>query len=107
MKNKQYFTEITDVQAASAAVLSTEIGFCGIIVGTDGTNDVVVNIFDNAAAASGKRLIPEDVTIEASLRVASIGYYPPVHAENGVYVEIVCSGTYSYQILYISDMVYM
>ena len=91
--------DITDVQDVSAAVLSRAVGFSGIIIRTDGVNDITLNVFDNTAA-SGKRLIPEDVVVEASLRVASIGYFPPVYAENGIYVEVTCSGTYSYQVMY-------
>ena len=67
----------------------------GIIFVTDGTNAVTVNLYDNASAASGDKLIPTDTIITSSGtdRLQSIGFNPPARFENGCYIELTTSGT--------------
>ena len=94
--NVQY---ITEPQSSSGVAVSGKCAFGGIIVKTDGINDVTVNVYDNTTN-SGKKLIPDNVVVKGSSGIDGLGYDPPVYAEKGIYVEVVTSGTCSWQVLY-------
>jgi hypothetical protein len=93
------------VQTASAAVRTSAGIFHGILFVTDGTNAVTVNVYDNASAASGTKLIPTDtiITTSATNRLTGISIDPPVRYDKGIYVEITCSGTVAYMVYYKDD----
>lgn len=91
-------------QTASASITSSGGLFHGIIFATDGSNNVTVNIYDNASAASGTELIPETIiTTSATNRVATISIDPPVRFHNGMYVSITCDGTVAYKAYWEND----
>jgi len=94
--NVQY---ITEPQSSSGVAVSGKCAFGGIIVKTDGINDVTVNVYDNTTN-SGKKLIPENTVIRGDSYIDGIGYDPPVYTENGVYVEVDTAGECSWQVLY-------
>lgn len=95
------YAEISEEKTADAAITAGYGYFGGIIVVTDGTNAVTVNIYD-AAAASGRKLIPETViTTSSTDRIQAIGYGPTdVYYYTGIYVDITCSGTVTYMVVY-------
>ena len=88
----------TEKTADSAAV--AEAGYlCGIIIATDGTNAVTLDMYDNATAASGTNIVPTLViTTSASNRGTAIAVNRAI--SNGVYVDITTSGTLSYVVYY-------
>lgn len=91
---------------ASAIITPSAGKFHGILFTTDGTNTVTVSIYDNAAAADGRELIPTSyITSSASNRLSSISIDPPVKYYNGIYVNIAVAGggTVSYMVYYEDD----
>jgi len=66
-----------------------------VLVETDGTNDVIVNIFDNAEAAVGTRIGNPNMTVPGEVR--SWSYCPPLPREmkKGIFITILCTGTCS------------
>jgi len=89
-------------QTATAAITTTEGVFHGVMLFTDGTNPVTLNIHDNATAASGTNLIPSGyiVTTSASNRSHAISLMPPLRYYKGIYVSITCAGTVHYVVLF-------
>ena len=77
--------------------------FDGIIIQSDGTNDITLNIYDNTSAA-GKKLIPEAIIVTSSTnRYHSIGFDGEPcqnRYSNGIYVEVTTAGTVKYTVYY-------
>ncbi|HHT9144710.1 MAG TPA: hypothetical protein ACFYD4_03370 [Candidatus Wunengus sp. YC61] len=90
-------------QKTTSALIKTGVGnFSGIIIVTDGTWPVEMNIFDAiSGAATGKRIIPS-ILVPSSENVMQI--LMPVNSvrfNNGLFVSMVCSsGTYGYTVFY-------
>jgi hypothetical protein len=84
-------------KTADATVYAASAELYGITVNTDGTNDCVVVIYDNASAASGTVL--DEFTILGA-DVSGRAYYDALNVINGIYVDITTSGTCSYQVHY-------
>jgi hypothetical protein len=78
-------------KTASGIVYTGRCIFQGFLLGTDGTNDPVVTIYNNTAA-SGQEVIPT-ATYDASALglngVSGIKQY----CDMGLYVEITCAGS--------------
>jgi len=90
-----YMLQSTE-KTADAAIDTGAGYFYGMILATDGTNAVTVDIYDNTSA-SGTVLVPTFViTTSATDRVRSLSFDPPVAYNNGVYVDITCAGTMSF-----------
>lgn len=86
-------------QTGDAAVVTSAGYICGILIATDGTNSVTVDMYDNASAASGTNIIPTIVvTTSASNRSTAIKVDRAI--SNGVYVDVTTSGTLSYVVYY-------
>ena len=86
-------------KSADASIFDGAGYILGIMMATDGTNDVTVDIHDNATSATGKNLIPTTVmTTSASNRSTAIAFDPPIAYYNGIYVNITTSGTCSYTV---------
>ena len=87
---------------ADAAVTTGPGYLKGLIIHTDGTNAVTVSVYDNATAASGKKLFSTwTVTTGAADRVQSIAFDgQEVPYGNGVYVDITTSGTVTYDVYF-------
>ena len=92
---------ITTEASVSTAIVSGKVAFCGIIIKTDGVNNITLNIYDNTIA-SGKPLVPTDTIILGNLRLVTLNYYPPIRCNSGIYVSVSVAGggTCSYQVIY-------
>uniref|UniRef100_A0A6M3LP37 Uncharacterized protein n=1 Tax=viral metagenome TaxID=1070528 RepID=A0A6M3LP37_9ZZZZ len=92
-------------KTASAAIATSSGYLHGIVVITDGTNSVTVDIYDNASAASGTKLIPQwVVTTSSSNRAQSYSIEPPIKFSNGIYVAVTTSGTVTYMVYYFEGL---
>ena len=96
--------KISDEQNATAQIRRGQCVFYGIIIKTDGANDVTISVWDSLTA-TGKKLIPEDIIIEGSKRVESIGYPLAIWCTIGIRVKLSVAGggAASYQVLYDSE----
>lgn len=88
-------------KTADALIYTGACYFHGILVATDGTNAVTLDIYDNTAG-SGTVITPTIVIpTSASMRSASIGFNPPVWCKTGIYVDItLAAGSCSYVVYY-------
>lgn len=87
-------------KTASASIATSPGYFHGLVVMTDGTNAVTVDVYDNTAG-SGEKLIPTwIVTSSATNRAQSYSINPPVRFYTGCYVTISIAGegTASYMV---------
>jgi len=91
----------TQPAAVSGLAVNTEGVFYGLIIKTDGSNNVVLNVYDNNAA-SGNRLLPSDLIIQGSVGLWTLGLTPGIDVETGIYVSVAVAGYGSceYQVLY-------
>ena len=90
----------SDSETASALIYTGACNFHGIIVCTDGTNDITLNIYDNIAG-SGTKIIPETIIpTSADIRSQHIKFPTPVKCSTGLYVTVSGSGTESYMVYY-------
>ncbi len=92
---------LTLPQAASGVAYAGECVFYGLVIRTDGTNAVGLNLFDSITAA-GRRLLPSNVVIPGTANLWSISFTPPILCARGVYVQITAAGggTFGWQIQY-------
>ena len=87
------------VGTASAAIVSGKGRFGGIVVATNGTNSVTVDVRDATGAGAGDKLIPTTViTSSATDRIRAISV--PQVFTTGIYVTITTSGTCEYIVYY-------
>ncbi len=73
--------------------------FHGLILKTDGTNDVTVNVYDNTEA-SGSKLLPADVVFDGTANLTVLSLDPGIIFDTGLYLEIACLGTTEIKTLY-------
>lgn len=86
----------TTEQTADALILTGSGYLYGIMVATDGTNAVTVDIYDSTDN-SGTVFVPTFVIpTSATDRARTLSFNPPVPYSQGVYVDITCAGTLSY-----------
>jgi hypothetical protein len=85
---------------ASGIAMAAQGLFLGVLLGTDGVNDPLITIYDNASAASGTEVMPT-TTFDASA-LGLNGFMPgfAISCINGLYVEITCAGTVEVTVLY-------
>jgi hypothetical protein len=87
----------------SDAAVTTGPGYLkGLIVHTDGTNACTVKAYDNATAASGTKLFSDwVVTTSATDRVQALSFDDQeVPYGNGVYIDITCAGTCTFDVYF-------
>ena len=84
------------VKVIASGVALTGGGYLGaLLVGTDGTNDVTISLYDSASAASGDELAPTQTIDGDSKRYNGFNLGGgAVYFENGVYVDVTCSGSF-------------
>lgn len=92
---------ISPEYTTSVAVLSGKLAFGGIIIKTDGTNNVTLNVYDSVTA-TGTKLIPTDSIILGTSRLTAISFSPPLRCGTGIYVSVSVAGggSCSYQVIY-------
>lgn len=79
-------------KTASAAITSGAAVFHGLVVMSDGTNEITVNGYDNTSN-SGKKLFPTwTVTTSSSNRAQALSIMPPVKCTVGIYIEVTVGG---------------
>lgn len=85
----------------SSVIVSRQGGlFFGILVTTDGTNDVTVNVYDsNESTGSGQMLIGPDFLVQGAAYFGGFTLFEnPIHVSDGIYISI--SGTNAHVIVY-------
>ena len=91
------------IQTESASIATGRGFFYGIIVRTDGTNNVTLNVYDSGAA-SGNRLLPSNIVINGVNNVSgwAFGTDPALKFTAGIYVDasVAGGGTVEYEVLY-------
>lgn len=89
------------VQTATANVLTGKGALYGILIATDGTNAVTLDIYDGTDA-TGRKLGPQVViTTSATNRSATIDFGESgVGFGTGIYVVATCAGTVGYTLYY-------
>ena len=88
------------VQTATANVLTGKGALYGILIATDGTNAVTLDIYDGTDA-TGTKLVPQVViTTSATNRSAAIDFGDGVGFGTGIYVVATCAGTVGYTLYY-------
>lgn len=77
--------------------------FYGIVVRTDGANDVTLNVYDGTSS-SGKRLTTPDIVIKGSSFQSgwAINMDPAITYDSGIYVSVSVAGggTCAYTVLF-------
>ena len=84
------------------AKITTGYGyFRGIMLITDGSNSVTVDIYDNTSA-TGRKLIPTwTVTTSSTNRAQALAFdKEELYYYSGIYVDVTTSGTVTYMIYY-------
>lgn len=77
----------TGAETASACVYAGRAFFHGIVISWAGGFGAIINIYDNATEAAGKKLIPHTV-LPGGGEKTEIMFDNPIIAENGIYVDI-------------------
>lgn len=93
---------LSAVKSADALIKTGVCAFAGLIVVTDGSNDITVNIYDNIEASGTKKLCPTDMLIRGAAETFTLSYDPPIICSTGLYVDISIAGggSCSYQVVY-------
>lgn len=90
-------------KSASALVQTGPAFFFGVAITTDGSNSVTMAIYDNTEG-SGDKICPDLVApASATNRVYTFEANPPVGANEGIYVDVTCAGTYDYVVYFRSQ----
>jgi len=83
------------LKTADGVIRANKAILAGVHINTDGTNDALVVLYDNASAASGTVVFQQTVTGGDD----SIPFSMPdggVYCKNGLYADITTSGTMSF-----------
>jgi hypothetical protein len=97
----QDWTQGSGQKTTDALIFTGEGVFHGIIVSSDSTNAITVDVYDGITATGTKLLPTTVVTTSAIDRIQAIK--PPggpVKFYTGLYVDITCSGTAKYVVYY-------
>lgn len=97
-----------DQETADAAITTSGGIFSGIMVIPGNSYPVTVDVYDNATAASGTKLIPTTIVYAASSAYSQsplIKPPVPVRFYNGIYVDITvnASGSVAYMVYWESN----
>ena len=94
------FMGYSAIKTADALIYTGESWLYGIVVATDATNSVTVEIYDNTSA-TGTQVHPDwIVPTSASNRMSVLSFDPPLNMDTGIYVDVTTSGTVSYTVYY-------
>ena len=92
----------TDKLSASSKVADGPAILCGMLIGTDGSNNPTITVYDSTDN-SGTEVVP---TAEYDASVIGLNGYAPGYGKsckNGIYVEITCAGTVEVSVDYIAN----
>lgn len=86
-------------KTASGIVIADLCVFGGFLLGTDGVNNPTITVFDNDSEASGEELVP---TVEYDATALGLNGVSGIKllAQNGIYIEISCSGNCEATVFY-------
>ncbi len=88
------------VYSADQLVRTGRANLYGILVATDGTNAVTIDVYDSLSG-SGTKVIPTIVIpTSATMRGTAINFENPVQIRTGIYVDVTTSGTVGYTVYY-------
>jgi hypothetical protein len=87
------------------ALITTSSGhLTGLIVNTDGTNDVTITLYDNTSASGTKIISTIIIPTSATNRIFVIGFDDDdIQYHTGIYVDITCAGTVTYDVTFKID----
>jgi len=78
--------------ADQTAVYSGDCWLYGLVVATDGTNDVTVEVYDSLTNA-GTQVFPDWIaTTSSANRMSAISFDPPLQMTTGISVDITVGG---------------
>ena len=78
--------------ADQTAVYSGDCWFYGLLLATDGTNNVTVKVYDSLTNA-GTQVFPDWIaTTSATNRMSVISFDPPLQMKTGISVDITVGG---------------
>jgi hypothetical protein len=86
------------VKTADALIATGWTEMHGIIVSTDGTNAVTMDIYNGTSSAGAK--IAPTITFPATPVTQAVSFNPPVSCSSGIYINITTAGTLSYTVYY-------
>ena len=87
----QTTSQVSATLTSSGIAVNGPAIFEGIVLVTDGTNAVTVQVY-NGSSASGTAIFPVALVVPASPRQAAYGFSPGVACPNGIYVKISVAG---------------
>lgn len=90
--------KITAEIIATGQAVADACIFNGVVVKTDGTNNVTISVYSGTSNA-GAKLIPASTVIPGSARLVAIEAEPGIACSNGVYIEMSGTGAVA-QVLY-------
>ena len=96
----QYLTQ-TAPSSASGYAKAGPVAFQGLIVKTDGVNDIAMTVYDSTSAA-GTKLTPIGFNIPGNANIWTIAFAIPLMAWNGIWVQrtVAGGGNCYHQVLY-------
>ena len=78
------------VKTADALIATGWTEMHGVVITTDGTNAVTMDIY-NGTSTAGAKIVPT-ITFPATPKTQAIGWNPPVSCGTGVYIDITVAG---------------
>lgn len=91
--NGQVTARLSTGLTADGALLTGPGVLHGLVVLTDGSNAVTVNLYDNTTNAAGTRVLPTGMVFAANPQLQAFGFSPPLDITTGVYLDLTCAGT--------------
>jgi len=98
-KEKLEIYKKTNPITGSGLAVNGQCAFHGIMIKTDGTNNLALTLYDNVSAA-GAPLIPDSIVVLGSARVTKYEFNKPIIAQNGIFVSGTCAGLWTWQVYY-------
>jgi len=86
-------------KTADALIYTGYSNFTGILIITDGSNTVTVDIYDGTST-SGTKIIPTIVFDPADNTNHVLSFLPPIKMNDGIYIDVTTAGTVTYKVYY-------
>lgn len=98
-KNPIDVVQVSVEGTTSSAIVSGASVFHGLVMETDGINDVTFAVY-NGTSAAGTLITTSSLKITGSDNWNVLDSVLPIGCANGIYVDVTCSGTYKYMVYY-------